>query len=83
MARHEDGRELDRFELYPHDRQLAFARLFTLPGGETLRDNVLAVANTTEDFVAADNESFGRCAARQMDEIRKMEAAVRQMVAGQ
>ena len=82
IARRRDGREVDRSELFPQDRQLALARLFTLPGGETLRGNVLTLANATEEFIAAgDNESFERCAATQLQEIRRLEATVRQMVA--
>lgn len=81
IARHRHGRQVDQFDIYPHERQLAFARLFTLPGAEALTSNLRAIAKVTSELAEArDGESFDRSASRQLDEIRKMEASVRQIV---
>lgn len=74
------GASLSRVQLFPEDRPLALARLFTLPGSEVLRDQVVALGEASFQLVEARHEDVIDAAFKcQMAAIRDLEAAVRRL----
>lgn len=81
IALKSDGRPLNIDEVWPNDRQLAFSRLYTLPGSERLRPSLLALSDATLQLFEARNESDVQVYFdRQLDAIRNVESEVRELV---
>lgn len=82
IAQKSDGRPLNLDEVWPHDRQLALARLFTLPGSERLQGSLSALSDTTVQlFDARDSPEVDDHFDRQFSAVRKLEGDVRKLLA--
>jgi len=69
---------LSRDELFPTDRELALAKLFTLPGSEDLRDPVLELGRQTLLVTEATDDANAEMAFEsQLAAIRELEQRVR------
>ncbi len=72
------GAVLPEADLFPPERWLALARLFTLPGSEQLRDQVLELGAATLAVIEAKDRSKAEQGfERQLTAIRAFEASVR------
>jgi hypothetical protein len=82
IARKGDDRPLSLDEVWPNDRQLALARLFTLPGSERLRASIGVVSEATVSlFDARDDPDIEVYFERQLSAIRDLENEVRKLLA--
>lgn len=75
------GRPVNTEEVWPHERWLALARLFTLPGSEALQQPLDAVQDTTLKLYEARNDpDINQYFQRQLAAIRAFEARVRSLM---
>lgn len=78
IAEKRAGIPRDRVSLFPADRGIALARLFTLPGSEVLRDELLQLGRVTIQIIdATDDDVREQAYNEQMEIIRRVEAIVR------
>jgi hypothetical protein len=74
----EAGASFDRPSMFPSERQIAVARLFTLPGSEVLDDDIDRLGRVTVGMIDAEDAVARESAYNeQLELIRSIEAAVR------
>lgn len=74
------GRGVTVDDLWPHERQLALARLFTLPGSESLQEPLIAVRDTTlQLYNARADQDIEPYLKKQLEALRALEAKVREL----
>jgi hypothetical protein len=78
IAERRAGVPVDRRSLFPAERSVALARLFTLPGSEVLQDQIVELGLVTLKIIDAPDEDAREVAYNeQLALVRGVEAAVR------
>jgi hypothetical protein len=80
IAVREAGATFDRPSMFPGERQVALARLFTLPGSEGIQDAIVQLGRVTVQLIdAGDDIAREHAYDDQLRLIRNVEATLRRM----